>query len=291
MNNLWATLRNGLRFIRFSHTVFALPFALVAMVVAARGLPSARVVLLILICMVAARTAAMAFNRWADWELDKANPRTADRHTLMSRRGAWFVTLAAGGVFIAAAAGLNLLCLALAPAALVLVLGYSYAKRFTAFAHAILGLALAAAPMGAWAAVCGTLWAPAPWVLAAGVLAWVWGFDLIYATLDEAFDRKAGLHSFPARHGTRAALRLAGWLHTAAWLVFGLFGWVAHLGWPYGAAWGATALALAHEHRLARTGDVRQVNAAFFRANAVVGMLLLAGTAVAAWLKTHTNGG
>jgi 4-hydroxybenzoate polyprenyltransferase len=273
-----------LEFIKFSHTIFALPFALVAMLTAARGLPPLRVVLLILACMAAARTAAMAFNRIADWEWDKLNPRTANRSRLATKRTAWLLVIGSLIVFVAATQALNPLCFALAPAAIALVLGYSLTKRFTAFPHFFLGLALGAAPMGAWAAVRGELADGAPWALMAAVLCWVFGFDLIYATLDVEFDRRAGVHSFPARHGIPAALRLAGVLHIAAWGLFLLFGRLAGFGLPYWIGLGIAALALVQEQRLSRTGAVGPINAAFFQVNAVVGLTLLLATAANLWL-------
>ncbi|MDX6765657.1 MAG: UbiA-like polyprenyltransferase [Candidatus Methylacidiphilales bacterium] len=272
-------LRFG-RFIRLSHTVFALPFALVSMLVAARGLPPWPVVGWILLCMVSARTAAMLFNRLADWDIDQLNPRTQDRHRLVPKplaRAAWVVSVA---VFVLGAWQLNLLCLVLAPVAIGIISFYSLCKRFTAYAHLFLGLALAVAPMGAWAAVSGELWSPAPYLLAMGVLCWVFGFDLIYATLDMEFDRKAGLHSFPARYGLTAALRLAVGLHGMAAVLFLVFGWWAGFGWIYLVAWLACVVALVYEHRLSRQGDPTSINRAFFAVNAVVGLLLLSGTAL-----------
>lgn len=283
--SFWKKLRDTLEFVRFSHTVFALPFALVAMGVAADGLPPLRVVLLILACMATARTAAMAFNRIADWEMDKGNPRTARRHTLATPTTARALVGVSLVLFVGAAWALNPLCFYLSPIAIVLVLGYSLTKRFTAFPHFFLGLALAAAPMGAWAAVRGELLSPAPWVLAAAVLCWVFGFDLIYATLDVKFDREAGVKSFPARYGVPAALRLTAGLHLAAWLLFALFGWLAALGWPWAAALGIALGLLAYEQRLSRSGDVGRINVAFFQVNAFMGLSLLVGAALSLWLR------
>lgn len=269
-------LGRTLELIKFSHTVFAMPFALAAMLAAAGGMPGWRVLGLILWCLVTARTAAMAFNRRVDWDYDRENPRTAGRQHLGSRRVAGVLTWVALLGFIAGTWFLNTLCFMLAPLAIVMILSYSLTKRFTAFTHFFLGLALAAAPMGAWAAVRGNLMSWPPWVLAAAVLFWVFGFDLIYATQDADFDRGAGLHSIPARHGVPVALRLAGALHAAAWLLLGWFGLACGFGWLYGAGWFLIAGALVHEHRLARTGDVARVNVAFFQANAFVGLVLLA---------------
>jgi len=279
-----ARVRATLEFVKFSHTVFALPFALIAMAVAAHGLPSLRVFLLILVCMATARTAAMAFNRLCDWEWDKLNPRTANRSRLATRGTAWALVAGSLALFLWATWALNPLCFLLALPAIVLVLGYSLTKRFTPFSHAFLGLALAAAPMGAWAAVRGELTDAAPWALMAGVLCWVFGFDLIYSTLDVEFDRKAGLFSFPSRYGIPAALRLAGVLHVSAWGLFLLFGWLAGLGAVYWIALGIVAAALVWEQRLSRSGDVGRINVAFFQVNALVGLTLLLSVAVQLWL-------
>ena len=280
-----AAVADVMRFIRFSHTVFALPFALASMLMAAGGLPSGRVMGLILVCLVSARTAAMAFNRWVDWRFDVLNPRTAGRQHLASRSMALALTLGGVAVFVAGCAGLNRLCLALSPVALVLILGYSLMKRVSAGAHLVLGLALAAAPMGAWAAVQGSLASVVPWVLAAGVMLWVAGFDIIYATQDADFDRATGLHSVPARLGVPRALKLAQALHGVAWLILGALGLLAGFGSAYWVAWLLMGAALVYEHRLAGTGDVELVNRAFFQVNALLGAVVLAGIACETWLK------
>ena len=196
-----------LELIKFSHSVFALPFALSAMLVAARGVPSLWTLFWILWCLVAARTAAMAFNRWADWDFDAFNPRTKRRSQLGTRRTTLALCVAALIAFVIGCAQLNFLCLVLCPVACIMILGYSLTKRFTNYSHAFLGLALAAAPMGAWAATTGNLQSLLPWMLAGAVWYWVFGFDLIYATQDVEFDRQARLYSFPARYGVQAALR------------------------------------------------------------------------------------
>ncbi len=269
----------ALELIKFSHTVFAMPFALAAMLVAAGGLPAWRVLGLILWCLVTARTAAMAFNRYVDWDYDRANPRTAGRQHLATRRLALGLTWVALLGFIAGTWFLNVLCFMLAPLAMIMILSYSLTKRFTSFTHFFLGLALAAAPMGAWAAVTGDLRAWPPWVLAFAVLSWVFGFDLIYSTMDVEFDRCAGLSSFPSRFGIPAALRLAGALHLLAWLGLGAFGLACGFGWRYAIGWALVAAALIFEHGLARTGDVARVNTAFFQANAFVGIVVLGAVA------------
>ncbi len=196
-------LTRFLRLIRFSHTVFALPFALGALLVATHGRPSLRLLTLVLVCMVCARTAAMLFNRLADWTLDQRNPRTAMRHQLISRPVALLLLGLSSAAFVAAAAAINQTTLLLAPLALAIIFFYSLTKRFTAASHFFLGGALAVAPAGAWIAATGRL-TLAPLLLGAGVVGWVAGFDLIYATQDFEFDRREGLHSLVVRLGIRA---------------------------------------------------------------------------------------
>ncbi len=265
-------------FIRFSHTVFALPFALVAMLVAAGGVPAASVFGWILLSAVSARTLAMCFNRLIDWELDKLNPRTEGRHKLVSKVQAWTVLAMSGLATLWACHQLNFLCFALSPLMLFILCFYSVTKRFTPFSHLFLGLALAVAPMGAWVAVRASMLDFTPYVLAAGVLLWTFGFDLIYSTLDTDFDRAHGLFSFPSRFGIPAALRTAKLLHVAAAVGFLSFGWFARLGPGYGVACVITLGALSWEHRLASTLEPGRINQAFFQINALVSMTLLAGT-------------
>ncbi|MGZ5022553.1 MAG: UbiA-like polyprenyltransferase, partial [Chthoniobacterales bacterium] len=197
-----------LRLIRFSHTIFALPFALGALLVAAKGRPSLRMLLLVLTCMVFARTSAMLFNRLIDWSLDQRNPRTAERHRLISRNSALVSLIVCMLAFIAAACAINFATGALAPFALAIVFFYSITKRFTDLSHFFLGLALAVAPVGAWIAQTERL-DLAPLILGAGVICWVAGFDLIYATQDADFDRREHLHSLVVRLGIPRSLRFA----------------------------------------------------------------------------------
>lgn len=269
-------LRLG-EFIRFSHTIFALPFGFVAMLVAGQGRVPLRVLGWIFVCMVAARTAAMCFNRLVDWEIDKDNPRTASRHTLLGKSSAWFVFALALVVLVIGTWMLNPLCFYLSPVMILLITFYSLTKRFTACSHFFLGLALSVAPMGAWAAVRGDLWTITPYTLAAAVVCWVFGFDLIYSTLDAEFDRRKGLFSFPARFGVPASLRLARILHVVAALGFFVFGWLAGLGHGYWVTWLVVLGALVWEHRIANPDNPGSINAAFFNVNALVSMSLLAG--------------
>ena len=278
-----------LELIKFSHSVFALPFALSAMLVAAHGVPDLWTLLWILWCLVAARTAAMAFNRWADWDYDTFNPRTKRRSQLGTRGTTLTLCILALVGFVFGCSQLNFLCLALCPVACVLILGYSLTKRFTAYSHAFLGLALAAAPMGAWAATTGSLLSLLPWMLAGAVWYWVFGFDLIYATQDVEFDQQARLHSFPARYGVKAALRLARILHLFTWLILLAFGWLAGLGMPYYVAMGLIFFALIFEHILCRSNDLARINVAFFQMNALVGLILVLGVGASLYLQKRPD--
>jgi 4-hydroxybenzoate polyprenyltransferase len=288
---LFRHLFGTMELIKFSHSVFALPFALSAMLVAARGVPDLWTLLWILWCLVSARTAAMAFNRWADWDYDTFNPRTKRRSQLGTRRTTMAVCGTALAAFVFGCSQLNFLCLALCPVACVLILGYSLTKRFTSYSHAALGLALAAAPMGAWAATTGNLESPLPWLLAAAVWCWVFGFDLIYSTQDVEFDLQARLHSYPARHGVVAALRLARMLHVLTWLILLAFGWLAVLSLPYWAAMGLIFFALIFEHILCRSGDLARINIAFFQMNALVGLILVIGVGLSIYFASNLQFG
>jgi len=280
---LFRYLFGTLELIKFSHSVFALPFALSAMLIAAWGVPGIWTLVWILWCLVTARTAAMAFNRWADWDYDTFNPRTRRRSQLGTRRLTMILCVVSLAAFAFGCAQLNFLCLALCPVACLLILGYSLTKRFTSYTHAFLGLALAAAPMGAWAATAGNFNSPLPWMLAAAVWCWVFGFDLIYSTQDVEFDRQAQLHSFPARHGVAAALRLARFLHLLTWLILLALGWLAHLPLPYWMAMGLIFFALVIEHLLCRSDDLQRINVAFFNMNAFVGLFLVIGVAASVY--------
>jgi 4-hydroxybenzoate polyprenyltransferase len=231
INNTMGIISKYASLVKFSHTVFAMPFALIGYVYALRstGTPFEWLLLVeVLLCMVFARNAAMGFNRWADRKIDAANPRTAGREIpagkVSPRAAIWFV-VANVALFIAVAAFINRLTLILSPIALLVLLGYSYTKRFTAWSHIVLGMALAIAPVGAYIAVTGTV-AIAPVVLAALVLTWVAGFDIIYASADAEFDRTHGLHSIPARFKGRGASVISILLHLVtiyAVVMFGLF--------------------------------------------------------------------
>jgi 4-hydroxybenzoate polyprenyltransferase len=264
-----------LEMIRWEHSIFALPFALTGAMLAAEGWPSLPKVVWIVVCMVAARSAAMAFNRWADAELDAANPRTRARAIpagLLTRKFAAGFTLAMSAIFLIGAAELNRLALLLSPLVLLVLFLYSYTKRFTRWSHLFLGLALGLAPSGAWIAIRGTL-DPRILVLTAAVLFWVAGFDVLYACQDEAHDRSSGLFSVPATLGTRSAFFVARAMHLAMlalllWLV-ALF----HLGPVAIAGIVAVALLLLWEHLLISPRDLSRLNAAFFTMNGVISVI------------------
>jgi 4-hydroxybenzoate polyprenyltransferase len=272
-----------LRLIRFSHTIFALPFALGALLVAGNGRPTVRVLVLVLICMVLARTSAMLFNRLVDWAIDQKNPRTAARHQLVSKTTAWIALAVTVAGFLAASAAINRTTGWLSPLALAIIFFYSLTKRFTNATHFFLGLALAVAPAGAWIAERGRLELP-PLVLGAGVICWVAGFDLIYATQDFDFDRREGLHSLVVKLGVAGTLRLSQWLHAIMFLALIGFGLTAHLGAIYYAAMPLIAGALLYEHRSARELDLAGINRAFFQSNAFVSALFVVAVAVDRWI-------
>jgi 4-hydroxybenzoate polyprenyltransferase len=257
------------RMIRFSHSVFALPFALASVVLAVEHRLDWTQVGWILVAMVGARSAAMGFNRLADQLIDARNPRTAGRELprgVLSRAEVWGFVFLSAAALVLASWRLNPLCLALSPVALAIVFGYSYTKRFTPFSHLFLGLALGVAPVGAWIAIRGRLDLP-PVVLGLAVLAWTAGFDIIYACQDAEFDRREGLQSIPARLGIRGALFASWSLHvlTVA-LLAGLYFLVAiHPLYLAGVA-GVAGL-LAYEQSLVKADDLSRVDAAFFTVN------------------------
>lgn len=263
-----------LHFIRFSHTIFALPFALGSMLVAAGGWPRWTILGLIVLAMICARTSAMAFNRYADWEIDQRNPRTAGRHKLVSLTGAQALFIGSALVFVLVTRFINPLCFALSPVALLIVFFYSLTKRFTSFSHLFLGLALSVAPVGAWLAVRGHF-DFAPLVLALAVLLWVAGFDIIYATQDHDFDRESGLSSAVVKLGIPRSLRWAQALHWLMLAALGWFGWEASLGTVYFGSLALIAGAIIYEHRSASRCDVVGVNRAFFASNAFVGAIFV----------------
>jgi 4-hydroxybenzoate polyprenyltransferase len=269
--------------IRFSHTIFALPFAVGALLVAAHGRPTLRTFGLVLLCMILARTAAMLFNRLSDWRLDQKNPRTSARHLLLPKPVAWILLAISSAGFLIASASINRMTAWLGPVALLLVFFYSVTKRFTSATHFFLGLALAAAPAGAWIAQTGRLDLP-PLVLGAAVICWVAGFDLIYAMQDLDFDRREGLHSLVVRLGVSRSLQLAQSLHFLTFLALIAFGFSARLSVIYYSAMPFIAGALTYEHRHAQKLDLIGINRAFFQSNAFVSALFVCAVAADCWL-------
>jgi len=279
--------RTTLEMIKWEHSIFALPFALTATILAAHGIPAWRTLLWILIAMVTARSCAMAFNRWADADLDAANPRTRSRAIpagLLSRSFVLGFTVLMGLLFVVAAANLNRYTLELSPVVLIVLLGYSYMKRLTRWSHLVLGLALGLAPTAAWIAVRGNL-DPRILVLTAAVTLWVGGFDVLYACQDFEHDRTAGLYSLPQSIGIPAAFWAARFMHLT---MLGLLAWFARL-FDFGfAGWlgvGAAGLLLAYEHAIVSPRDLRRLNAAFFTMNGVIAMVFLAFVATDLWLR------
>ena len=264
--------------IKFEHTLFALPFAFLGAVLAANGLPSLWQVVFITLAMVGARSAAMTFNRIADRTIDAANPRTAGRELPSGKLSvgfAWAFLFASIGLFLFAAFSLNWLTFALSPVALLSVLGYSYAKRFTALAHLILGWALAISPTAAWIAVRGTIDSEVPVLLSAVVLMWTAGVDVLSACQDFEFDKKAGLRSIPARYGIAASLWIARLFHFQAFVVLILLYAVLGLGWLSLVGVLAVGALLIYQHTLVKPTNMTRMNAAFFTTNAFVSVILL----------------
>jgi 4-hydroxybenzoate polyprenyltransferase len=287
MPGIWSKTRTTLEMIKWEHSIFALPFALTAAILAANGLPTLRILGWILVAMIAARSCAMAFNRWADAELDAANPRTSTRAIPAGQLSRGFVfgfTLVAAIIFVLAASQLNPLTLYLSPVALAVLLGYSYMKRVTRWSHLVLGLALGLAPSAAWIAVRGSL-DPRIVVLTLAVTLWVGGFDVLYACQDFEHDRIAGLHSLPQSIGIPAAFWAARLMHLAMLCLLAWFAVLFHFlvwGW-IGIA--AVALLLGYEHSIVSPRDLRRLNAAFFTMNGVIAMVFFSFVAADLWFN------
>lgn len=284
-----AGVRDWLSLVKFSHTVFALPFALIALLVAADGRPDASVLGLVVLAMASARSAAMAYNRYADRVIDAENPRTQGREIpsgVLSPGAVLVFTACSAAVFVACSAMLGPACLWMSGPTLLVLLGYSHAKRFTSLAHVWLGLALGLAPVAAWLAVRGVFTADilGAVALGSGVMVWVAGFDILYACQDEDFDRARGLHSIPVRLGAAGALALARGLHVLAVLGFLGFGLASDRGPAFFVGLCGATVFLAAQHRLVRPGDLQRIDMAFFTMNGSVGLLLLAATAADLYL-------
>lgn len=287
MSDVWNKLKTTLEMIKFEHTLFALPFAFLGAILAANGLPKWQQIVWITVAMVGARSAAMTFNRIVDRDIDAANPRTAGREIPSGKLSvgfAWAFLYVSIGVFLLASYSLNWLTFALSPVALMVVLGYSYAKRFTAFAHVVLGLALAISPSAAWIAVRGSIDEEVPLLLSLLVLMWTAGFDVLYACQDSEFDRKAGLHSIPARFGVKRSLWIARLFHFQAFIVLLILYLATGLGWPALVGVGLVGALLVYQHTLVRANDLSRLNAAFFTTNAFVSVILLVSFGAAVFM-------
>jgi 4-hydroxybenzoate polyprenyltransferase len=270
-------LQTTLDMIKFEHSVFALPFAVLGALLAAGGVPSGRTLFWIIIAMVTARSAAMAFNRIADRAFDAVNPRTRMRPLQTGRLNvpfAWAFTVTCGLGFLISGFQLNRLSFILSPLVLVILLGYSWTKRFTRWSHVILGFCLGMAPVGAWVAVRGSLdWRP--FILCAAVTLWTAGFDIIYACQDMDYDRQAGLFSLPQSIGIRSALLVSTIFHIFMLGLLILLAMVFHLGTLTFVGIAVVGVLLVYEHSLVKPHDLSRVNAAFFNVNGFIGLLLL----------------
>lgn len=267
-----------LEMIKFEHTVFALPFAIMSAFIAAEGLPPLTKLGWILVAMVGARSCAMAFNRLADAEIDSQNPRTATRAIpagLITKGAVSFFTLVSAGLLVCAAWRLNPLAFKLSPVALAVIMGYSFTKRFTALSHLWLGLALSISPVGAWIAIKGQFdWTPI--ILCCVVLLWTAGFDIIYACQDVNFDRKHGLHSIPARIGIRWALWVSSALHVVAVFLLFCIPRFAEMGHFYFVGVWIVVFIFIYEHAIVKPDDLSRVNLAFFTLNGMISLVLMA---------------
>lgn len=273
-------IRIVLEMIKFEHSVFALPFALVGALLAARaggGVPSARQIFWIIAAMVGARSAAMTMNRIADRKLDADNPRTRMRALPtgeLSVGFAWIFTIAASMLLVVAARELSPLALELSPVALAVLFFYSYTKRFTSFSHVVLGFCLGMSPAAAWIAIRGSLDARML-ILCAAVTLWVGGFDVLYACQDVDFDKASGLFSIPKRFGIARALVFARGMHLVMIALLGWLAWSFRLPWPAWAGIAVVAGLLAYEHSLVKANDLSKINAAFFTVNGYISLLFL----------------
>jgi 4-hydroxybenzoate polyprenyltransferase len=274
--------KHYLGLVRFSHTLFAMPFALASMVWAAQGLPSLRAFLLIVFCMVTCRNAAMAFNRLVDVDIDKENPRTARRHLpagILSRGQVLAFLILNAAVFVAATWFVNRLAFVLSVPTLVAVCGYSFTKRFTSLSHFFLGLAIGISPVGAWIAVRGGFsWEPI--VLCLSLLLWIAGFDIIYATQDHEFDKGKGLHSLVVKLGVSGALLVSKLSHLVMFAALCALGWYGGLGKGYAACLVLVAGLLLYLHLFRRSASLDSLNQDFFLANIAVSVCVMLGIVV-----------
>ena len=284
---MWQKFLILLEMIKFQHSVFALPFALMGAFLAAGGVPPLSIFFWVVVAMVGARTCAMGFNRIADRRFDAANPRTAGRALpagQVTLAESWLMVGIAGALFFFACWMLNPLALKIAPLALTLTLRYSLTKRFTWLCHVVLGVALAFSPLGGWVAVAATL-DGFPWVLSLGVLFWVAGFDCIYACLDADFDRDAGLYSMPSIFGRKNSFRIAVLFHLLAFVLFVLTGLITHLNFWYYLGIGVTGGALFYQHLIVNPRDLSRIRMSFFSMNGLIALTLFLVT----WISLATS--
>ena len=277
MASLWRNIGTTLEMIKIEHSVFALPFAMIGALLAARGWPTGPQIFWIVVAMIGARSAAMSFNRLIDRNLDARNPRTAERALpagLLSARFVVGFALLASAVLVFAAYQLNPLAFRLSPVALAVLFVYSYTKRFTIFSHLVLGFCLGMAPAAAWIAIRGTL-SPSILLLTAAVTLWTAGFDILYACQDIDFDRRTGLHSVPQRWGIARALQVSAATHALMVVLLIGLARAEQLGWISLAGVAVTAALLIYEHRLVKPFDLSRLNAAFFNINGWIGILLM----------------
>jgi 4-hydroxybenzoate polyprenyltransferase len=285
---LYRQLKIVLEMVKIEHTIFALPFAFISALLALRGWPDMRQIAWILLAMAGARSAAMAFNRLVDLPFDSKNPRTVSRalpQRLVTKGFVIGFIIASSAALVFAASRLNRLSLILSPLALAIVFFYSFTKRFTWLSHIFLGIALAAAPIGAWIALRGTIEA-APLILGLAVALWVSGFDIIYSCQDVEFDRKESLYSIPKRFGTAAALRISAFFHLIMFGILAILFWKENLGTISYFGLAVVGLLIAYEHSLVRPGDLSRANTAFFTVNGWISILLFLSTMVdLLWIK------
>ena len=271
-----------LKLIKFSHTIFSLPFAVMSAFIGAEGMPGIRQLLLILGSLVVARSCAMSFNRLVDAGYDIGNPRTSYRIQLqgiIGKANLWFFTISCTLLFIVLAGMLNRLCLLISPLALLIIFGYSYTKRFTNLSHLVLGLSLALSPIGAWIGVTGEI-DIAPFILALAVLLWTAGFDIIYACQDLEHDIKSGLYSIPKKMGIKNSLILSSVLHFLMVIVLFLFMYFAKLNFVYFGGVCIVSIMLVYEHSLIKPHDLSKISLAFFTVNGIISMILMVATLV-----------
>ncbi len=280
-----------LEMIKFEHTIFALPFAIMSAFLAAEGLPGKSDLFWIVLAMVGARSCAMAFNRLADAEIDNRNPRTQTRAIpagLLKKTDVLIFVVLSACLLVVSAYQLNPLAFKLSPVALAIIMLYSYTKRFTSLAHLWLGLSLSIAPIGAWIAIQGRF-NLLPILLGISVMLWTAGFDIIYACQDFDFDKSFGLHSIPVKFGVRTALWISNLLHVVTVCLLIIIAEISQLGWIYMVGVGAVAVILIYEHLIVKPNDLSRVNLAFFTLNGAVSLILMALAIADVMLNTSSS--